>query len=226
MPKSQSDPLTQIHRVRRPKSAAQASYDKMSRWYDTLASSEAKFRDVGLAKLNAQSGEKILELGFGTGHGLVALGQAVGEMGKVYGVDLSPKMCAIAQERVAQAGLSARVTLVCGDAAQLDFADNLFDAVFMSFILELFDTPEIPVVMAEVGRVLRDNGRCALVTLAKEIPSTMVRLYEWGHDKFPNFFDCRPIFIQPILQAAGFTLVDSTRMAMWGLPVDITVAHK
>ncbi len=217
---------TSISRVTRPKSAARASYDKMSRWYDLIASSEAKFRDAGLVKLNAQPGERILTLGFGTGHGIEAIAQAVGDGGIATGVDMSPGMFEITEKRIADAGLSHRTELHCGDAAAVEFPPASFDGIFMSFILELFDTPEIPKVLARARGFLKDNGRLVLVTLSKENAGKIVGMYEWGHNKFPNFFDCRPIFIRPLLADADFAVVETTRMTMWGLPVDITVAHK
>ena len=53
-----------ISRVVRSKEEAKLSYNRMSRWYDWMASSEKKYRDLGLEKLNAQPGERILEIGY------------------------------------------------------------------------------------------------------------------------------------------------------------------
>ena len=78
----------------------------MSRWYDTLVGgSEKKLTDAGLQKLGVQKGEKVLEIGFGTGHAILALARTVGKLGRVYGVDISEGMLNVAQERVRQAGL-------------------------------------------------------------------------------------------------------------------------
>ena len=126
-----------VSRVVRSKEKARANYDRLSRWYDIIAgSTEKKYRDIGLQKLAARPGERILEIGFGTGHCMLALAQAVGETGNVSGIDLSEGMLTIARERLRQAGLLDRVDLRVGDAAAQPFAAGEFDGVFMSFTLD------------------------------------------------------------------------------------------
>jgi ubiquinone/menaquinone biosynthesis C-methylase UbiE len=217
----------EISRVPRTKDEARAAYDKMSRWYDILAgSSEQKFVQLGLEKLAAAEGEVVLEIGFGTGHALVALAQAVGESGKVWGIDISEGMRNVAQEVVDKAGVAERVEMWIGDAAQLPFEDRFFDAIFMSFTLELFDTPEIPVVLAQCRRVLRSGGRLAVVAMSKRgEDGSILRLYEWAHEKMPKYVDCRPIYAQQSLEEAGFEVVEAAVKSMWGLPVEIVVAR-
>jgi ubiquinone/menaquinone biosynthesis C-methylase UbiE len=216
-----------ISRVTRTKAQARASYNRLSRWYDAFSgSSEAKYRDLGLQKLNPQPGETILEIGFGTGQGLLALAKATGETGKVYGIDLSDGMVALAQKRVSDTGLEARVDLRLGDASQLPFPKESFDGIFMSFTLELFDTPEIPLVLDQCRKVLRPGGRMALVTLTKSShPGTAERIYEWFHARLPALVDCRPILAQDALREAGFIIVDEAPFSMWGLPVEIILAR-
>jgi ubiquinone/menaquinone biosynthesis C-methylase UbiE len=216
----------EITRVARSKDSARVSYDRMSKWYDLLAgSSERKFTQVGLQKLNVKAGEKVLEIGFGTGHSLLALARRVGTRGKVYGVDLSEGMFQVASNRLGKNGMSSRAELQCGDATQLSFPEGFFDAVFMSFVLELFDTPELPLVMHECQRVLNETGRIGIVVLSKK-ELTAVRLYEWFHMRFPAYVDCRPIFARRIMEEAGFQVTDATEMRMWGLPIDIIIANK
>ncbi len=212
---------TKIQRVERSREEAKQSYDRMARWYDLFAGSEKKFTQIGLQKLNVQSGEHVLEIGFGTGQALIELAQAGAE--SVSGVDLSEGMLQVAQERVKAANLGERIDLRLGDATQLPFNDGTFDAVFISFTLELFDTPEIPVVLGECRRVLRTGGRLGVVSLAKR-ETLACRMYEWGHAKMPALLDCRPIFVRQAVEQAGFMIKEAVEVKMWGLPVEVVVA--
>ena len=218
--------MNTISRVLRSKEEARSSYNKLSRWYDLVSgSSEKKYRDIGLQKLAARPGERILEIGFGTGHCILSLAEAVGDSGHVCGIDLSDGMLAIARDRLERAGLQGRVDLQAGDALALPYESDGFDGVFMSFTLELFDTPEIPLLLEQCRRVLKAGGRIAVVTLVKK-PGMAVRIYEWFHEKMPSAVDCRPILAQEDLAAAGFSLGEVTALSMWGLPVEIILAHK
>ncbi len=75
------------------RSQTKTFYNRISKFYDLLAyHSEAPVRRIALARLASRSGEKILEIGFGTGHCLTEIAKVVGVTGKVYGVDLSEEM--------------------------------------------------------------------------------------------------------------------------------------
>jgi demethylmenaquinone methyltransferase/2-methoxy-6-polyprenyl-1,4-benzoquinol methylase len=218
-----------IKRVNRSKDAARTSYNRMSRWYDMIAgSTEKKYRDWGLEKLSAQPGEKILEIGFGTGHCLVALAKAVGPSGHVLGLDISDGMLAIARERLNGEKLADRVDLYLGDAAHLDFIEpNSLDGIFMSFTLELFDNPEIPRVLEECHRILKPGGRLAVVSMTKtHPPGIAVRMYEWFHEHIPDYADCRPIFARQAFEETGFKIQNVSVLSMWGLPVEIILGKK
>ncbi len=218
-----------IRRVNRSKEAARVSYNRLSSWYDVIAgSTEKKYRDWGLEKLSTQAGEKILEIGFGTGHCLVSIAKAVGPTGRVVGVDISDGMLAIARERLQKEGLAERADLQLGDAANLDFLEaGSLDGVFMSFTLELFDNPEIPRVLQECRRLLKTGGRIAVVSMTKtNPPGVAVRIYEWFHEYMPDYADCRPIFARQALEQNGFVIQDVSTSSMWGLPVEIVLGQK
>ena len=215
-----------ISPVKRSKEQARRYYNRLSGWYDLIAGSEAKFRRRGLALLDVQPGERVLEIGFGTGECLVTLAEAAGTEGFVYGIELSEGMAAQAQHRLAESGLEQRASLLLADGAQAPFSASSFDAILMSFTLELFDTPEIPHVLQQCRRLLQPRGRLGVVSLVKtEYPGLAERIYEWFHQKMPVAVDCRPIKAQESLRRAGFAIEQVVHESMWGLPVESILAR-
>lgn len=217
-----------ILRVYRSKAQAKESYDKISRFYDYFAGVfEKKYRNMALERLNIERGEIVLEIGFGTGHCLKQMAELVGENGKAYGIDISSGMLEVSKQRLEEAGLLDRVKLQCEDVLKKPYKDNKFDAVFMSFVLELFDTPEIPKVLAEIKRVLKPNGRLGVVSMSKEDEdSILLRLYEWTHNKFPQYIDCRPIYVKQSMKDAGFGIAHREKVRLLGLPGEIVICVK
>lgn len=214
-------------RVLRTRDEAQATYDGLSSWYDLLAAgSEGPHVEAGIRMLDVQEGERVLEIGFGTGRGLVALASAAGASGRVYGLDISPGMARQARRRLQKAGTDTRTSLILGDGAHLPVREGSMDGIFMSFTLELFDTPRLPGVLGRCRRALREAGRLCVVSLAKpEHSSLSVRFYEWVHAKLPRYVDCRPIPVTEVIREAGFEIQNLDRRSMWTLPVHIVLAQ-
>ncbi|HUX47556.1 MAG TPA: methyltransferase domain-containing protein [Dehalococcoidia bacterium] len=182
MNKENESKASHILPVTRTKEEAKRSYNRISRYYDYLTGAfERKYAEMALERLSVSEGETVLEIGFGTGHCLKRITESVGPKGKAYGIDISTGMMEISKERLEKADLEDRVKLFCGDAANLPFDDSVFDAVFMSFTLELFDTPEIPKVLEQIKRVLKPEGRLAVVSISKENgESIFLRLMNGG----------------------------------------------
>jgi demethylmenaquinone methyltransferase/2-methoxy-6-polyprenyl-1,4-benzoquinol methylase len=204
-----------------------AFYDRISRIYDLFAdSSEHAVRDLGVRALGASPGQRILEIGCGTGHALVALADAVGQRGHVYGVDIAAGMIDVARSRVRSAGLQ-NVSFTIDDASSLCFRSDLFDNVFMSFTIESFESTTISRVLAEVRRVVRVGGRVGIVAMADTgETNAMIDLYEWAHRHWPQFVDCRPIDVIGVLEAAHLRVHTAHTTTIWGLPVVIAVGTK
>lgn len=205
---------------------AQLVYDRLSHAYDLLANaSEHESRERGLELLSARLGERVLEIGFGTGHALVDLARSVGREGRVVGLEYSPGMRRVTAARLAEEGLEGRVELLLGDGRALPFATASFDAVFLGFTLELFELAEIPSVLRGIRRLLAPGGRLAVVAMANgHHHGMMVEIYRWMHHHFPHFVDCQPIELEALLEAGGFTIEAADELSIWGLPVSVVRA--
>jgi demethylmenaquinone methyltransferase/2-methoxy-6-polyprenyl-1,4-benzoquinol methylase len=104
-----------VLRVLQSKDETRAFYDKISGVYDLLAEhSEGPVRQSGLDQLALTPGERVLEIGYGTGHCLVQIAEAVGPEGKVFGIDLSEGMRAQARDRVEKEHLIDRSSCLVG----------------------------------------------------------------------------------------------------------------
>ena len=206
-----------VLRVLQTKQETKAFYNKIAKAYDILAEhSEAPVRKAGLEMLDAQPGQKVLEIGFGTGHSLIELAKSVGPAGKVYGIDLAEKMVEISQKRADEEGLTERIELTCGDALHLPYDSQSMDGIFMSFTLELFDTPDIILVLEECKRVLKSGAQIVIVGMSHAKPEGLVMdVFEWTHRHFPNYLDCRPILVRQAMEDAGFKIRDTKIMKMW-----------
>jgi ubiquinone/menaquinone biosynthesis C-methylase UbiE len=204
----------------KPKSNPSHTYDLLSRFYNLLADpSEAPLRRQALEQLALRTGESVLEIGPGPGRDLVCMAESVGSVGIAVGLDLSTGMLAQCQRQLANVS-SGRGRLVRGDGLQLPFTTGLFDAIFMSFTLELFPISQILSLLGEVRRVLRPSGRISLVSLSDSHSSEFVtRLYTRLHHTFPRLIDCRPIDLLPLLDQAGFQSIQVAEKRMWGLYV-------
>jgi len=203
-----------------------ARYDRISAAYDLIADpAEHHARERGLDLLDARPGESLLEIGAGTGRALIGLARAVGPYGLVCALDASAGMLRLACQRLSSDRRQVHVQQ--GDARSLPYLAATFDAAFMSFTLELFDTPDIEVVLTEIQRVLRPTGRVAIVCLAAETePGVVAQAYGWLHRRYPHLVDCRPIDVLRHIERGGFRVTRTERMNLWGLPVAVVSAKR
>lgn len=133
-------------------------WDEMARpWLDAAPELEKAHRPVLDALLNSANlspGERVLDVGCGTGPSLVAASNLVGEAGSVTGVDIAPPLLARAAERV-----PANVDLVNADAGKYSFNDAHFDVVQANFGIMFFDDNEE--AFSNLRRAVKSDGRFA-----------------------------------------------------------------
>jgi SAM-dependent methyltransferase len=133
----------------------------------------ATFGDKALDTLNPQSGERILEIGCGTGTTTLALGGRVGTSGEILAADLSRPMLNKAIER---ANVSAEhpITFVEADAQVHSFPTATFDAVYSRFGVMFFDDPIA--AFRNIRKAVRPGGRMAYVCWADRKANPWIRI--------------------------------------------------
>lgn len=117
---------------------------------------------VIIERSGIRSGQKVLEIGCGGGVFLPYAAQAVGEGGKVYGLDIAIDMLALCRRYLSAYPLKVnnRVELVQRSAYELPFDDNSLDVVFL--VAALMEIPDPQRCLAQVHRVLKPEGILAV----------------------------------------------------------------
>jgi len=96
--------------------------------------------DLLLARSAVASGERVLEIGCGTGAATIPFAEAVGERGRVVGIDISEPMLTGAKKRIAESGLR-NITLLQADAQTHRFEPDSFDLITSRFGVMFFADP-------------------------------------------------------------------------------------
>ncbi|CUA79497.1 demethylmenaquinone methyltransferase [Anoxybacillus suryakundensis] len=136
-------------------------FEKISDHYDRMNSVISFKRHVAwrkdtMKRMNVQKGAKALDVCCGTADWTIALAEAVGPSGEVYGLDFSRNMLKVGEEKVKEHGFQ-HVMLVHGNAMSLPFPDDTFDYVTIGFGLR--NVPDYMTVLKEMYRVAKPGGK-------------------------------------------------------------------
>jgi phosphatidylethanolamine/phosphatidyl-N-methylethanolamine N-methyltransferase len=128
-------------------------YDKLAKVYDlTFGPTLHPGRLQAIKRMDIQPGERVLEVGVGTGINL----SLYPKLCSVTGIDFSDAMLEKARERTAKKNIR-NVRLLQMDAADLKFADDSFDIVYAPYLISV--VPDPVKVAREMRRVCRPGGR-------------------------------------------------------------------
>jgi len=134
-------------------------YDWLTGFYDLtvkLTMPEKNIRKKLIEKLAPKNEEIILEFGFGTGQNLLLL-QKQNEKAILLGLDIDPKVRAIAKRKITKEGFNIPLDLY--DGRKFPYADKSFDKVFSSLVFHHLNRQAKLNCLKEIYRVLKPNGQ-------------------------------------------------------------------
>lgn len=138
--------------------AVRSAYQRWADYYDTIFGQvSAIARRHGANAVNQFPGQRVLEMGVGTG---LALPYYRSEK-RVTGIDLSAHMLERARVRVAEQKLTHVEALLEMDAEATTFSDNAFDIAVAMFVASVVPNPHR--LMAEMKRVVRPGGQILVI---------------------------------------------------------------
>lgn len=192
-----------------PSQQVRRAYDIWSICYDKVAAPwEHGPRLRGLEAADLRSGEKVLDVGVGTGaiprRILTRRDQGI----RVCGVDISLRMLAKAKRRITAAG-RANAHLLAADARALPFRECIFNVVYSAYTLDLMTLKDVALALSEFQRVLKPDGHMVLVNMSKELPWKLCwfeRIYKAMPTSCVAYLlgGCRPVVLDEFVRQARF----------------------
>jgi len=166
-------------------------------------------RRAALDAMTWNPGDKVLEVGVGTGLSLPDYPSDV----SVTGIDLSQHMLEKARKRVRDDELN-NVTLHCMDAQHLEFPDQSFDKIIVLYVLSV--VPDPYQVLAEIRRVCKPGAEVIFVNhFSKE--NRLMRRVEAGLARYASRLGFQPDFpLQPVLDNVGLDVLEVRAVNMLG----------
>lgn len=179
--------------------SVKSSYARWAPVYDkTFGTITKAGRHAAVDFINLESGEKVLEVGVGTG---LALPHYRSDL-CVTGIDFSADMLVKARKKTRKLGLRHVNALLQMDARYLDFPDDHFDSIAAMHIVSVVPEPER--VMAEMARVCKPGGTIVItnhfaretgyLALAERLSAPFANVLGWHSD-----FDINTVLGQPDL---------------------------
>jgi len=162
-------------------------YDPLVKWFMP----ESKFKSHLVKEACVQAGQRVLDVGCGTGTLTIIVKQTHPDA-EVFGLDGDAGILEIARGKATRAGVE--VTLLEGLAFQLPYADKSFDRVLSSLMFHHLTTENKRLALSEVFRVLEPDGELHIADFRKPNESLPTMFREAGFEQVKEYAKYRTLF--------------------------------
>ncbi|MBI4744390.1 MAG: bifunctional demethylmenaquinone methyltransferase/2-methoxy-6-polyprenyl-1,4-benzoquinol methylase UbiE [Actinobacteria bacterium] len=135
------------------------------------------WKRFAVSKTELKEGDTALDVCSGTQDIAIYLTGKVGSKGKVVALDLNEEMLKVGDYKVEKNGLEKQITSVVGNAEDLKFPDNSFDAVTVGFGVR--NVAHLEKALSEMRRVLKPGGRFVCLEFSKAQSRFFRKLYDF-----------------------------------------------
>jgi demethylmenaquinone methyltransferase/2-methoxy-6-polyprenyl-1,4-benzoquinol methylase len=150
-------------------------YDQLNNWF-SLGQHQV-WKQMTVKWSDPQAGDRFLDLCCGSGDLAQLVARKVGASGQVYGVDFSPGLLAIAQQRFQNQYPPLPISWVEANALDLPFEDNYFNGATMGYGLR--NVIDIPRCLSELYRVLKPGAKGAILDFHRPEEALLRTVQKW-----------------------------------------------
>lgn len=175
-----------------PEQQVQAMFDRIAKRYDLMntvmtAGLHDEWRVRAADVANVGPGAHVLDVATGTGDLAIELAKRVAPGGSVTGVDFSEEMLVVARDKQlsALAGVDAEVVFDQGNALDLKYDDDMFDAVTVGFGVRNFS--DLAAGLKEMARVVRPGGKFVILEISQPQKGPLSYFYKAWFDGLVPF---------------------------------------
>jgi demethylmenaquinone methyltransferase/2-methoxy-6-polyprenyl-1,4-benzoquinol methylase len=156
-------------------------FDNISGYYDFLnhflsLGIDRLWRRSAIAALKAQKPALLLDVATGTADLAIEAHKQLAPI-QIKGIDISPKMLNIGREKIAKLGLSQNIELIDGDAENLPFESNTFDAMTVAFGVRNYEN--LDKGLSDMLRVLKPGATLAVLEFSKPTIFPFKQLFQF-----------------------------------------------